>query len=224
MANKSTTVKKLATTPLDSRLVKKLNKGGTTLSYVSGTTIQDMLDEAFGVTHSIQYSDPWVTTFDPVKSKNGPYQPQQVIHVKCTITVWIDDPEAGKPIQVIREGYGSATVKPKQEEMAVKSAATDAMKKAAYSFGFARDLARDEEEQDFYDEQAQDIWTSDKYKKFENEWATLNKFFAANNVTRDQIPGVVSKLTENKYSEILPSNIEDIIELMKEYAAKQKAA
>ena len=178
-------LKEITEKPLDRRIVGKLNTGfGDPIDYISGTSMIVLLNKAFGPYYSMEFSEPRIVNYDPVSSKKGTFTPSQVVEVKCTITVDLYDEETESVIKVKREGFGTASMKPKFEEMVLKTAQTDAMKKAAYSFGIALELSTNSEtkrrnipgEASWYAEEMFGTWTPETTKLYKKEWAFVKTF------------------------------------------------
>lgn len=150
---------KVISKPLDRRIVEQLSKGGRSFDYVSGPTMYTLLTQAFGPFYSVEFSEPRVTKYE--KTRPNDPDPAPVVEVKCTITVPFYDEETKSTVVVKREGFGTATMKSHFEEMVLKTAQTDALKKAAYSFGIALELSaqKTQGEKDWYAENVFGMWT-----------------------------------------------------------------
>ncbi len=141
------------TTPLDPSWIKQREVQKTKLSYIEGSTVIDLLNTAFNYQWSFEIIDKEVVASLPKamfkyenrkrvpeldEHGNQKYQAQPpVINVKGRLTV----PGLG-----FREQYGSKIIigGATEQEHALKSAATDALKKCASLFGVAAELYRDE--------------------------------------------------------------------------------
>lgn len=219
---KNEKISEVAKRPLDRRLISKLEKAGTVLDYISGIVVNDMLNEAFGNTWSVEFSKPEVKTYSIIKGRNGKpdYQPQEIVEVKCTLTVPMKDKETGEVVNVKREAFGTAAMKNKFEEMVLKSAQTDSFKKAAYYFGIAGELFRSEAEQDYFLENNLGVWTRNAMQKYANEWSYIRKYMTEHNFGKD-----FNKCAEVAYDSagylLTPQNIKEVIRKLSE---KEKAA
>ena len=158
--NRVQSLNEVISKPLDRRAVEQLSKGGRSFDYISGPAMYVLLTKAFGPFFSIEYSEPRYTKYD--KARPNDMDPAPVVEVKCTITVPLYDEESKQTIMVKREGFGTATMKPHFEEMVLKTAQTDAMKKAAYSFGIALELSaqKNQNEAEWYAENVFGKWTN----------------------------------------------------------------
>lgn len=177
------------------------------LDYVSGNYIMDALTKAFGPYWSVVYSKPEIHKYEPVQTKMGEYTPQYVMIVKATLTVPLYDEETKTTIMVTREGYGSSTNKKKFEEQLVKTAATNALKKAAYSFGIACDLARNEQEQSYYENVFVDGWNKAATLRCAQDSKELHNLINTHQINQASLEMLVSKFTNGKDTHITPDNI-----------------
>ena len=225
--------------PLDPRIIEPLTKGKTQLDYISGTSMLVLLKKAFGPFFSIHYSDPVVRTFPMCKKKNyqsGAYEdytPKPVVEVKCTITVKLLDGEIGQIVEIEREGFGTAVYDPTKEEMVTKSASTDALKKAAYSFGFALELSAGKTQSreqaaieaanhngQWFRETMFDEWTNDAWARHAEEVKFINAFMGQ---YKTQDYNEVARVGFNDRSATLkPSNIMEAVAKCKEVLMAKK--
>ncbi len=203
---KADRINAIARAPLDRNIVKTLEKAGERLDYVSGTIIMDMLTMAFGPTWSVQYPEHWIEQYGTIDTKKGAYTPPYVVIAKAVLSVPMMDPETKQPITVIREGFGTATMKYKFEEMVLKTAQTDALKKAAYSFGLAAELSRKPAEQAWFLNKISP-WSTDKLAAYSKEWDIIRNYMKQNNITQTQISHLMLKFSNGEESEITPNNI-----------------
>lgn len=156
--------------PLDKEIVDKLSVGlpqeiiktrpgghGKDLDYVSGSTVIDILNNAFGHNWSWAVKEFWREDSIPFYSKNDNSRengiPQgPIIHCLGTLTAQFYD-DNGDVATISKDGFGAKAIVGGQSDQKdnYKSAATDALKKAASLFGIAAQLYRDENEQFFYE-------------------------------------------------------------------------
>ena len=208
---KADKINNIARTPLDRSMVQTLEKAGERLDYVSGTTIMDMLTMAFGPTWSVSYPEHWIEHYPPIMTKNkGEYQPPAVVIAKAVLSVPMFDPELNAPITVVREGFGTATMKYKFEEMVLKTAQTDALKKAAYSFGLAGELFRNPAEQAWYINKTS-AWNEDTLALYAQEWDIIRNYMASNKLSKAQLSSMVNRMTNGDDTEITPKNIREFV-------------
>ncbi|WP_414039423.1 Rad52/Rad22 family DNA repair protein [Acidithiobacillus sp. M4-SHS-6] len=94
------------------------NTRGSALAYVDARTVMERLDEVLG-------TDGWASEITPISSGDG------FVGAKCRLTLFL---EAG---EVWREDFGAV---PESGQEPLKSAASDAFKRAAVQFGIGRYL------------------------------------------------------------------------------------
>ena len=141
--------------PLNQAWIKQRSQGGTTLSYIGGHTVIELLNSAFNYQWSFEVikedivpSLPkpafsgWGKQRKPVLNPDGSQKMEEqppVAKVLGRLTV----PGLG-----IKEQYGSKVLigGATEQESAFKSATTDAMKKCASLFGIGLELYKNEEE------------------------------------------------------------------------------
>lgn len=148
---------KVITRKIDKSLIEERKQGGATLSYIGGSTVIDLLNEAFNyqwsfeiVREEVVESLPKLRTqynkntkkSEPVLDQQGNkvYDPQPpVAKVLGRLTV----PGLG-----IKEQYGSKVIigGATEQESSFKAASTDAMKKCATLFGIGNELYRKAEQ------------------------------------------------------------------------------
>lgn len=215
---KSQKISALVKKPLDRSVVQQLEKAGSVLDYVSGQTIMDILTQAFGPTWSVQYPEHWVDKFDSIETKKGTYTPAYVITVKAVITVPMLDPETNQQITVVREGFGTAVMKSKFEEMVLKTAQTDALKKAAYSFGIAGELFRNAAEQAWYVNLTAP-WNAETLIAYQKEWDFIRNYITKNQLTKNQLSQMVCRMTNGEETELTPDNIRQLVDVLAGKAA-----
>lgn len=228
------TLKKIdVSTDITAKLAKELpeyviqekNMGkGSSLSYVSGATVTDILNSVFGplnwdsyvVEQFIQESIPF---FQKVTKWYNPPQELITINDKGEKGVWLQQApvawvkvrlilrtvdEHGNVNQTIKESFGSKSVigKQSEQEHIFKSAQTDALKKAASYLGIGLQLYRNEETQ-FYFEAINKpvVWTED----LRNEsplWSNLLKVIDDKGIDFADVNQLVEEATESQYIDI----------------------
>lgn len=212
-------LEKVVSKPLDRRIVEQLSKGGRSFDYVSGPTMYTLLTQAFGPYYSVEFSEPHVTKYE--KARENDPDPAAVVEVKCTITVPFYDEETQSKVVVKREGFGTATMKSHFEEMVLKTAQTDALKKAAYSFGIALELSaqKTQGEKDWYAENVFGMWTQPATQQHAQELAAARAAMQESGIANpDQFAQAVMKDPDARMT---PNTI---TEIMKRYAASIKNA
>lgn len=121
-------------TPTPQEWIKSRKSGGTNLSYVSGDTVTRLLNKAFRYRWSFVVKESRIIQAQDRKDRSGKVFPQgRIAYVLGQLTV---------PGWGVREQWGSQVLTGGSDvqEHALKSAATDSMKKCASMFGIALDL------------------------------------------------------------------------------------
>jgi hypothetical protein len=224
-------------------LIKEREGGGKKkLSYLSGSTIIDMLNKAFNYSWNweverewIEESTPYFNRFAKEKTESfngndGAWEAQQpVAHVRGRLTVFIQNDD-GSVRSIIKSGYGSKSVLGKQndQESVFKAAGTDALKKAASLLGIGLELYRDEDEQIYFNEMNyEDPWTDELMEKFAIEREYITSVMDTYELDNDAIGTYVSEFSEGALStiyDIVPDNIVEFNAYLKsKIAAAQKA-
>lgn len=220
--------------PIPEYLIQERQGGGNkTLSYLSGSTVIDMLNDAFGYTWSWKVSSEWIQESQPstnkyvngklekdpskwVKEEQGP-----VAHVKGILTVYLSTAD-GQILTIEKEGYGSKSILGKQndQESIFKAAGTDALKKAASLYGIGLELYRNEEEQAYFDQlNYEDPWTDDLIEEFSKEREYLANYMTEYEISEEELQELVFSVTNSTY-EITPDNISDIVNYIKSEIGK----
>ena len=221
------------TAPIPASLIKERAGGGNKrLKYLSGSTVTDLLNKAFGYMWNWTVKQQWIEesqpffnqysnstdkVINPSNGKLGAWEPQApVAHVLGTLEVFVVN-DQGDMISIKKDGFGSKSILGKQndQESIFKAAGTDALKKAASLLGVGLELYRDEEEQIYFDEMNyEDPWTDEVIKKHEESLAIYNDYLQKAGLDQfndqDQIANLVLLATNNRDTEIYPDNIDTI--------------
>lgn len=236
-------IKELLTAPIpDSLIQERAGGGGKTLSYISGSTVTDMLNSAFGYAWSWEVKKEWITesipyfntyskiaekdkVVNPVTGKKGAWEDQgPIAHVLCTLTVWLRD-ENNNLIPIKKDGYGSKSILGKQndQESIFKAAGTDALKKAASLFGIGLELYRNENEQYYFEElNYEDPWTDEVMAKYKKELEFLANYRKEYEVSDEELAQLVYDVTQVGY-DIVPENITEIVAYIKTALEEQQS-
>lgn len=213
--------------PIDARLIKQRNTGQykngkeVMLSYLSGSTVIDILNSAFG-TFGWSYTiiDTWIEAgkeyfqkendkypFDDKKckivldekgNKGIMIMQNDICHAKARLTVYVED-DRGNVREIVKEAFGSKIVvgKASEQEHIFKSAQTDALKKAASLFGIGAELYRDDKEQVVFTENLrQFVWNDELIQKHEKSWNYINNILVLNEWNYQTLEYWVSQATE----------------------------
>jgi recombination DNA repair RAD52 pathway protein len=228
-------IKDKITAPLRQELIKQRDGGGNKkLSYISGSTVTDMLNNAFGYMWSWRVDKQWIEESQPFFNKYSKnpekisYNGQQgawdaqgpVAHVLGTLTVYFKN--GPQMVTIEKAGFGSKSILGKQndQESIFKSAGTDALKKAASLFGIGLELYRDEDEQNFfYEMNYEDPWTDEMLEKYKDEREYFKSYIEKYKVSDEALAEYVYQITGDSY-DVTPDNIELIVNNIKEGLAE----
>lgn len=224
--------KQVVTRPIPDQLIKQRpGGGGKTLSYLSGSTVIDLLNEAFGYLWSWEQTEQWVQKSEPKfnpKYDKEPVPQGPVAHVKGKLTVYLPQ-EDGSVFTIVKTGYGSKAIIGTQmdQESIFKAAGTDALKKAASLLGIGLELYRDEDEQMFFDEiNYEDPWTDEMLKKYEEEREFIKNFIEEYDLSMEDMAYYIEDFSDGEIDSldfIVPDNIEAFVEYLKEQIRKAES-
>lgn len=220
--------KQVIISQIPDQLIKTRPGGGNkTLSYLSGQTVIDMLNEAFNYMWSWEAEKEWVQKsqdkYNPKYDKE-PVPQGPVAHVQGKLTVIIPG-NNGNHMEIKKTGYGSKAILGTQidQESVFKAAGTDALKKAASLLGIGLELYRDEEEQLYFEEMNyEDPWTDELLEEYEPERGFIKKFMEDHELNIDDIDDMVSDFSNGRLEgmdDITPDNIKAFVSYLEEQAA-----
>ena len=210
---------------LPPQLIQKKPMGGNkpALSYISGATVTDILNSAFGIYGwSTDILEQWMEPGVPFVNKynNNAAEPQNpVAFVKIRLTVKLQD-ENGNIIECHKEAFGSKSVVGKQseQESTYKAAQTDALKKAASLFGIGLQLYRKEEEAQYFQElNVKPTWSEENIAKYSEEYELIKSVIDVGN--EEYVDQCVAFITEGACSsfDYVPTNkIKALHQMIKE--------
>lgn len=217
--------------PLDRSMIKERDAGfGKKLSYISGSTVINILNDAFGF-----YGWNWEIVEQKVieslpkynKSKNTMEEQPPYVQVLGRLTI----PMLG----IVKEQYGTKILigGASEQEGATKSATTDAMKKCATMLGIGIELYEDsipeepkpsyqapkaQPKQEYKKPNNDNTWNDETIAKHTEDRETLGKLKIALGLTDNSMldPYVKEFLGDKdaKYSLILPGNIKKFNEFL----------
>lgn len=181
-------IKERISAKLPQQIIQKRDAGrGQQLSYISGSTVIDILNTTFGVfgwdfeivKEWMQESTPWVNKYNggAVEEQN----PIAFVHGRLTVRVVN---ERGEYITVTKESFGSKAVVGKQneQESTFKAAQTDALKKCASLLGIGAELYRKAEEQEYYESiTIEPTWTNEMIEKYSAQYSYITELIEAGN-------------------------------------------
>lgn len=226
------TIKSKLSAPIPDYLIQQRQGGGNKmLSYLSGSTVTDMLNDAFGYAWSWEVKEQWLENSIPYfnaysksrekvnyNGKDGAWEEQgPVAHVRGTLIVYMQV-EGGSIVELRKDGYGSKSVLGKQndQESIFKAAGTDALKKAASLFGIGLELYRNESEQAYFDIiNYEDPWTDEAKETFKDQLAFIEDYKTTNGVDDDAWAEFVGQVTGDSYL-VTPDNIIGIVQYIAE--------
>lgn len=224
-------IKDKITAPIPSELIKQREGGGKKmLSYLSGSTITDMLNDAFGYMWSwridkqwIQESQSYFNKYSKVAEKEtyngqqGAWESQgSVAHVLGVLTVYVKNGPG--LITIEKAGYGSKSILGKQndQESIFKAAGTDALKKAASLLGIGLELYRDEDEAAyFYGINYEDPWTDEAKADKAEQLAYMKKYITDYQVDDETFANWIYEITNGASYEVTPDNIDSVVDIIK---------
>lgn len=219
---------------LPSSVIKERSGGGgTTLSYISGQTVTDILNKAFGYMWNWEIIEAKIVDSIPYFNKytklekitwngiQGAWEDQlPVAHVKGRLTVNFLNSK-GELTSIVKEGYGSKAVMGKQsdQEHIFKAADTDALKKAASRLGIGLELYRDEDEAEFFNSLNYiDPWTDEAKAAHAESLAYVTNLMEEFQLSPDDVGGYVKQFSEGVLvgiGDLNPDNIDAFVEYMK---------
>lgn len=216
-------------------LIRQREGGGKKmLSYLSGSTVTDMLNDAFGYAWNWEVKRSWIENSIPYFNKysksrekttyngvEGAWEEQgPVAHVHGTLTIFLQT-ENGI-VELKKDGFGSKSILGKQndQESIYKAAGTDALKKAASLFGIGLALYRDEEEQNYFNAISfEDPWTDELREEFKTELDYLEAYRTNNNISEEDMNVFIQQLTAQPIA--TPETIKYIVEYLENALQQQ---
>ncbi len=215
--------KDLISSPIPGQLIKK-KPGKAAADYISGSTVIDYLNQAFGYMWSYETLDQWVQPgVDKFNAKydKEPVPQGPVAHVRGRLTIHLTD-EKGNPFTIIKEQYGSKAVIGGQmdQEHIFKSAGTDALKKCASLVGIGLELYRDDNEQAFFDDISYESpWTDELLERYSEQRAAIRTFMDAYSLDAESIRPYILAFSEDAFDDleyIVPENIDAFVTYLSE--------
>lgn len=211
--------------------------GGKKLSYLSGSTVTDMLNNIFGYAWSWEVKREWIQESIPYfniyakgndlvehNGRKGRWEQQApVANVLGTLTIYMESNSG--IVTLSKDGYGSKSILGKQsdQESIFKSAGTDALKKAASLFGIALELYRKEDEQAYFEMiNYEDPWTDEMLNNYKEELEFLEQYKQTYGIKDEDLSKFIYDVTQTT-SEILPDNIEHIVNYIKSWISEENA-
>lgn len=214
--------------PIPAELIKQREGGGKKmLSYLSGSTVVDMLNDSFGYAWNWEVKRSWIENSIPyfnrysksrekitVNGVEGAWEEQgPVAHVHGTLTVFLQTDNG--IVELKKDGFGSKSILGKQndQESIFKAAGTDALKKAASLFGVGLALYRDEEEQAYFNSISfEDPWTDELKAQYADKLKVIEDYKENNGVSDVELNNYIEQVTG--YPIVIPDTIDYIIECL----------
>lgn len=216
--------------PISDDLIKsRAGAKGSSLSYLSGSTVIDMLNNAFGYMWSWKAEQEWIQPSQPKfnpKYDKEPVEQPPVAHVKGTLTIHLFD-ENEASYSIVKTGYGSKAVLGSQmdQESIFKAAGTDALKKAASLLGIGLQLYRDEDEQFYFDSvNYEDPWTDELLAQFSDERTIVSNFIESNDLSDEEMATYYEHFSEGEFASVeglSPDNIVAFASYLKQLVEDQ---
>ena len=212
--------------------------GGKKLSYISGSTVIDILNVAFDYMWEWKIDEQFIQESQPKFNKwakipqdqkvmhngdLGAWEKQPPIaHVRGTLTVLIKN-DNGDYLTISKTGFGSKIIMggASEQESIFKAASTDALKKAASLLGIGAQLYRNEEEAYFFYNELnyEDPWTDEELKAHEKERNYITDLMDKHNLNEDAMISLIKQAGYedcDSLSYIVPDNITNIVKKLKE--------
>lgn len=216
---------------IPSELIKVRDGGRQKLSYISGSTVIDMLNYLTNYMWSWTVDSHWIQTSEPKfnpKYDSEPKPQGPVAHVLGTLTVYLKD-DKGNTIEIKKSASGSKSIigGQSEQESIFKAAGTDALKKAASLLGIGAQLYRDEEEQGYFTAlNTKDPWDEPGvWEAHESEREYLRSIMEENEYSTEDMDAFVSDWSEGSIAEIAyldPTQLTDFVKYLR--AEQEKVA
>lgn len=173
-------IKAILTQKIPAHLIKEREQGKTTLTYISGSTVIGILNQAFSHDWDWTVEREWIESsqdkYDKYKNEYVPQSP--IAHVRGTLTVRYKN-EDGTLSQICKTGHGSKVIigGASEQDSIFKAASTDALKKAASMLGVGLQLYRDENEINYFEAiEYVDPWTTELREAHKADWDFIEDF------------------------------------------------
>ena len=229
----ATSTKEKLSRPIPPSVVLERDAGkGGKLSYISGNTVIDMLNSAFGYLWNWEVKKTWKEESEDKFNKwskipeaekityngnKGAWEAQQpVAHCIGTLTVFLET-ENGTLLEVKKDGCGSKAIVGGQSDQdpIYKAAETDALKRASRLFGIGLELYRNDEENAHFNEITfEDMWTDELQAQFATEFEIISSYQASYGLSDDELNEQIESSVGTPY--LTPLNIKAVAKVIKE--------
>lgn len=212
------------------QLIQKKPMGGNKppLSYISGATVTDILNAAFGqFGWSSTILEQWMEPGIPFVNKynnNALEEQNPIAFVKIRLEVSLAD-EHGNIVKCHKEAFGSKSIVGKQseQESSFKAAQTDALKKAASLFGIGLELYRKEEEAQYFQElNIKPTWSEENISKYRKEYEYIMQIAEANSEYVDQCVAFITEGVVSSFDYIPLDKVKTLRDMIMEAFAESE--
>lgn len=228
-------IKSILTQRIPENLIKEREQGKTKLSYISGSTVIGLLNQAFDYDWDWIIEKEWIeASQDKFKADNnyskapddraathngkrGEWEIQPpVAHARGVLTVRFRDAK-GDLCKITKTGNGSKVIigGASEQDSIFKAASTDALKKAATMLGVGLELYRDENEAAYFEAIEQiDPWDEEERAKHKAELDFIEQFkarFENGDEAISQYVYAFSNAASSSMSFITPKNIASFV-------------
>lgn len=196
--------------PFPKRIIKTFNGH----DYVAGQVIIDKLNNTFGVAGwSWDIVREWIS--QSVDFKEQSQNPTAMVIGK--LTVYFERPDGSLHV-VTRMAPGSQQVKGGQsvQEDVFKGAHTDALKKAATTFGIALELYRNEKEQEYFEDiNKEPDWTEELKEEYKEDLEYIEEYIKDMSIQEQE--DLIEDFTNGERflpSDLRPEEIKPFVEFL----------
>lgn len=212
-------IKAIVSQNIPEHLIKEREQGKTTLTYISGSTVIGILNQAFGYDWDWEIQREWIEKsqdkYDKYKDQYIPQAP--IAHVRGILTVRYQN-DAGETCVIRKTGHGSKVIigGASEQDSIFKASGTDALKKAASMLGIGLQLYRDQNEIDYFENiESVNLWTDELRAAYQADWNFIQEFkthFDDGETAIQQYIYAFSNGVSNKINYITPDNIGAFVE------------
>ena len=190
-------IKAILTQKIPEHLIKEREQGKTTLTYISGSTVIGILNQAFSHDWDWVVEREWIEDSQKKFKADNNYQKAPddravihngrrgewevqppIAHVRGTLIVRYKN-EDGTLSEIRKTGHGSKVIigGASEQDSIFKASSTDALKKAASMLGVGLQLYRDENEMSYFEAiEYVDPWTPELREAHKVDWDFIEDF------------------------------------------------
>lgn len=212
------------------QLIKK-KPGQGDMHYISGCTVIDILNQLTNYAWDWKIDEHWIQKsmdkFNPKYDKE-PKPQGPVAHVIGTLTMhFVDDNGAHFTISKTAAGAKPVIGGQNEQKDIFKSAATDALKKAASLIGVGAQLYRDEDEQEYFESLSYvDPWTDEALATHQHEFDYLKSLMSEESgYTREDINEILQMWNKDveDINDLTPDELTAFVEYIKSVDKEEEA-